>query len=475
MLFFVSTAIPATRQRLNTRINQRVTVEMQEEIADFEELMVESLLEPSFESNTTNSDQEALKKAKIYKVFDDFLSKRITEDDNFLITIADGQFYKSSSRSLPTVIDMNSSLMEQWQNLTQETIAEVQVAEPEIGSIIYKAIPIKTSSETLGVFIVAHATAGERKEAVEALGVIIEVLIIILAIALLIAWFATGRILTPLRRLAKTVKSINESELSQRIEVKGKGELAELGRTFNQMMDRLESSFATQREFINDAGHELRTPITIIRGHLEVMDDDPQEKQKTIDLVIDELDRMNRLVEDLVLLAKAERPDFLQPETIDLDSFSTELFHKIQALGQRNWRLDKIGAGQIFGDRQRLTQAIINLANNAVQHTAVNNLIVLGFNLKPNKIEFWITDTGEGIPVSDQNHIFERFARVKNTRRRSAGSGLGLSIVKAIVEAHGGHIHLQSRLGVGSTFTLIFPLEFKQKLVHDEANFNRRG
>ncbi|MGL5078005.1 MAG: HAMP domain-containing protein, partial [Waterburya sp.] len=265
MLFFVSTAIPATRQRLNTRINQRVTVEMQEEIADFEELMVESLLEPSFESNTTNSDQEALKKAKIYKVFDDFLSKRITEDDNFLITIADGQFYKSSSRSLPTVIDMNSSLMEQWQNLTQETIAEVQVAEPEIGSIIYKAIPIKTSSETLGVFIVAHATAGERKEAVEALGVIIEVLIIILAIALLIAWFATGRILTPLRRLAKTVKSINESELSQRIEVKGKGELAELGRTFNQMMDRLESSFATQREFINDAGHELRTPITIIR------------------------------------------------------------------------------------------------------------------------------------------------------------------------------------------------------------------
>lgn len=106
------------------------------------------------------------------------------------------------------------------------------------------------------------------------------------------------------------------------------------------MMDRLQTSFAIQRNFVNDAGHELRTPITIIRGHLELMGDDPQEQQETIELVMDELDRMNRLVNDLVLLAKSENPDFLELETVNIDSFTEELYTKIKALAKRNWRLD---------------------------------------------------------------------------------------------------------------------------------------
>ena len=343
-----------------------------------------------------------------------------------------------------------------------------------MGSIIYKAIPIKTSDETLGVFVVAHLTKGEREEAVEALNVVIEVLIFILAISLLLAWFAAGRVLAPLKKLTKTVKSIDESDLTQRIEIKGKGELAELGRTFNQMMNRLENSFVTQRNFINDAGHELKTPITIIRGHLELIDDDPQAQQETIDLVIDELDRMNRLVADLSLLTKAERPDFLQVETIALTSFIKGLFSKLQALGERNWNLENhVSSGILIGDRQRITQAIINLANNAVQHTKANSLIVLGAKLDGDRVAFWIRDTGEGIVTDEQQRIFDRFARVKNTPRRSEGSGLGLAIVKAIVFAHRGSIELQSQLGVGSTFTLIFPLEFNQKSIKHEANINR--
>ena len=109
-------------------------------------------------------------------------------------------------------------------------------------------------------------------------------------------------------------------------------------------------------------------------------------------------------------------------------------------------------------DRQRLTQAIINLANNAVRHTAANNTIALGSRLNQNNVEFWLRDTGQGIPLSEQKRIFERFARVQTHYHRSDGSGLGLSIVKAIVEAHGGSINLRSNLGLGSTFTLIFPL-----------------
>ncbi len=465
MVFFVLTAIPATQQRLYRKVDRRVKADMREEIEDFEALLLEKLLKlavkPQIPPGRTTANQQKQINLTIYQFFDEFIDSRIPEDDNFLIAIVNGQFYKSSSNTLPDVISPGSELMARWQKLTEEERKEELVSDQSIGSILYKAIPINTTEETLGVFVIAHATAGEREEAIEALDVIVEVLIFMLTIAFFLAWLVSGRILSPIKQLAKIVKSINQSDLSQRIEVQGEGELAELGNTFNDMMNRLESSFATQRDFINNAGHELRTPITIIRGHLELIDNDPQAQQETINLVIDELDRMNRMVEDLVLLAKAERPDFLETEVVDITSVTQELFTKIKTLGERKWRLEKIGRGVMIVDRQRLTQAIINLANNALQHTSPRSLIALGSRTTNKSVEFWIRDTGEGIELGEQKRIFERFARVKNTRRRSEGSGLGLSIVKAIVEAHGGSINLQSYLGIGSTFTLIFPLESK--------------
>mgnify|MGYP003519363776 FL=1 len=462
MCLFTLIAIPMIRYRLISEVNNRVKEDLREALEEFEAELVESLLESKIKSNLEQTESEHAKQ-NIYSAFDKFIATNKAEDDNYFIAIVDGLFYKTNAVFLPSEIDKNSTLMQHWQEITVEEQAEIEVGNSKIGSVIYKAEPIKTTEKVIGVFIVAHISAGEREEVLNSVDIVIQVLVLMILLASLLAWLAAGKVLAPLRNLSETVKSISESDLSQRIDIQGKGEVAQLGRTFNAMMERLETAFDTQRNFINDAGHELKTPITIIRGHLELMDDDPQEQQKTINLVMDELDRMNRLVGDLVLLAKTERPDFLLLETIDLASFNPELFKKIQALGQRNWRLDNTSDGQIIGDRQRLTQAIINLANNAVQHTAVNDLIVFGSNLKSDKVEFWITDTGEGIPVGDQKHIFERFARVKNSRRRSPGSGLGLAIVKAIIEAHGGHIHLQSRLGVGSTFMLIFPVEFNEK------------
>ena len=462
MCLFTLIAIPMIRYRLISEVNNRVKEDLREALEEFEAELVESLLESKIKSNLEQTESEHAKQ-NIYSAFDKFIATNKAEDDNYFIAIVDGLFYKTNAVFLPSEIDKNSTLMQHWQEITVEEKAEIEVGNSKIGSVIYKAEPIKTTEKVMGVFIVVHLSAGERNEALNSFNIVIQVLVLMILFASLLAWFAAGKVLAPLRNLSETVKSISESDLSQRINIQGKGEVAQLGRTFNAMMERLETAFDTQRNFINDAGHELKTPITIIRGHLELMDDDPQEQQKTINLVMDELDRMSRLVGDLVLLAKTERPDFLLLETIDLASFNPELFKKIQALGQRNWRLDNTSDGQIIGDRQRLTQAIINLANNAVQHTAVNDLIVFGSNLKSDKVEFWITDTGEGIPVGDQKHIFERFARVKNSRRRSPGSGLGLAIVKAIIEAHGGHIHLQSSLGVGSTFMLIFPVEFNEK------------
>ncbi len=463
MGLFIAIAIPAIRYRLIAEVTARVEADMREELEKFEEELIESLLESKLKSDPEQAGTERANQ-NIYLAFDKFISTNRAEDDNYFIAIVDGSFYKTNASFLPEIIAPDSELMQYWQQITLEKEGEVEVDNPKIGSILYKAEPIKTTEEVIGVFIIAHLTAGERQEILSSFNAVVQVLLLMILIALAIAWLAAGRILLPLKNFSNTLKSISESDLSQRIQVQGQGELAQLGRTFNAMMERIEDSFATQRNFINDAGHELRTPITIIRGHLELMDVDTPEQQETVDLTIDELDRMNRLVEDLVLLAKSERPDFLQIETIELTSFVTELFGKMQTLGERNWHLDnQVLSGKITGDRQRITQAIINLANNAVQHTVVDSLIVFGAKLEGDRVEFWLRDTGNGIAASEQERIFDRFARVKNSRRRSEGSGLGLSIVKAVVEAHQGEINLQSKLGIGSTFTLVFPLEFNEQ------------
>jgi signal transduction histidine kinase len=144
----------------------------------------------------------------------------------------------------------------------------------------------------------------------EAVSVAIVVMIAVLSVTSVFAWIVAGRVLAPLRLLTETAHLISESDLTRRIPVQGIDEISELTITFNEMLDRLQAAFASQRDFINDAGHELRTPITIIRGHLELLGDDPQERRETVELVTDELDRMSRFVDDLLLLAKAEQPNF---------------------------------------------------------------------------------------------------------------------------------------------------------------------
>lgn len=463
MGLFIAITIPAIHYSLVAEVTARVEEDMREELEEFEEELIESLLESRLESDSELTPTERANQ-DIYLAFDEFVATNQAEDDNYFITIVNGSFYKTNAPFLPREIAPDSQLMEYWQKLTVEQEGEVKVDNPEIGSVIYKAEPIKTTEEVIGVFVVAHLSAGEREEVLSSFYTVVRILLLVILLALIIAWTATGRILAPLGNFSQTLKSITESDLSQRIQIRGQGELAQLGNTFNAMMERIEDSFATQRNFINDAGHELKTPITIIRGHLELMDIDTPDQQETVNLTIDELDRMNRLVEDLIVLTKAERPDFLKIETIELTTFMTELFSKMQTLGERNWHLDnQILSGKMTGDRQRITQSIINLANNAVQHTPVDSLIVFGAKLEGDKVEFWLRDTGNGIAASEQERIFDRFARVRNSRRVSEGSGLGLSIVKAVVEAHGGAINLQSKLGIGSTFTLVFPLEFDEQ------------
>jgi signal transduction histidine kinase len=238
--------------------------------------------------------------------------------------------------------------------------------------------------------------------------------------------------------------------------VEGDDEISRLAATFNEMLDRLETAFTVQRAFIDDAGHELRTPITIIRGHLDVMSDDPEDRAETMALVSDELDRMARIVDDLLLLAKAEQPDFLQKRPVELADLTTEILVKSRALGDRSWQLDACAEGTLHLDPQRVTQAVLNLARNSVEHTTEGAEIGIGSEWSDDGARLWVRDTGIGVNDTEKERIFERFARGR-FGRRSEGAGLGLAIVTTIAAAHGGRVDLDSAPGDGATFFIILP------------------
>lgn len=446
IILLMAAAIPVFRTLLFASVDRRVRVDLKEEVKDFES---------SYVAWQQQSSQRSIADFQVFA--DQYLSKRVPEDDNFLLILINDQFYRSNPSLLIAPLQPNSPLFRRWQQVTEFRRGEWETYDAKVSKILYKIQPFMLEGNQRVTFVVAHSTAGERNESLGAVYVFIQIASGVIAISLILAWFVAGQLLAPVRDLAETARIISETDLSQRLPVRGTGELADLAETFNEMMDRLQSAFESQQDFMNDAGHELRTPITIVRGHLELMDEDPQEQQATIELVLDELDRMGRLVNDLILLAKSERPDFLRLEAVDVKDFAQELFNKAQTLGHRDWQLTLRADQQLMCDRQRVTGALLNLLRNAVQHTQENDTIELGCGATPTEARFWVRDTGVGIAPSDQAQIFERFARAKHRRRSTDGSGLGLAIVRAIAEAHRGRVELISAPYRGATFTICLP------------------
>jgi signal transduction histidine kinase len=175
--------------------------------------------------------------------------------------------------------------------------------------------------------------------------------------------------------------------------------------------------------------------------------------------VKDELERMSRIVNDLLLLAKAKQPDFLELTTVDVAALTEDLHAKATALAPRTWRLEEVGRGVVVADKQRLTQAIMQLAQNATEHTANGDEIALGSAVRYGRATLWVRDHGPGIPPEDQARIFQRFARTGDGRRSSSGAGLGLAIVRAIAEAHHGTVRVESGTGSGATFSVVIPVD----------------
>jgi two-component system, OmpR family, sensor kinase len=328
--------------------------------------------------------------------------------------------------------------------------------ETGLGEAVIAVKPVNDPNQR-GAYVPVYFPAEERAEFQAVLRTYALVAGSALLLVTLGAWLAAGRLLRPVREMRATAQEISDTDLSRRITTTGNDDITDLGQTFNAMLDRIEQSFAQQRRFLDDAGHELRTPITIVRGHLELLDPDRAgDTEATRDLVLDEVDRMARLVDDMIVLAKSGRPDFLQQGEVDAGMLTDEVLDKVRALGDREWKLDERAEGTVCVDAQRVTQALVQLATNAVQHTAPGEVIAVGGAVDTEHACWWVRDTGPGIAPDDRRRIFERFQRGRDTRG-SDGSGLGLSIVQAIAAAHGGDVLLDSAPGEGATFTLVVP------------------
>lgn len=286
-----------------------------------------------------------------------------------------------------------------------------------------------------------------------------------LVVVALVGYQVAGRLLAPLRSLRSTAQRISDADLTDRIpenQLSSRDEVADLGRTMNAMLDRLTHSFDNQRRLLDDAGHELRTPITIVRGHLELLDpNDPEEINETRDLAMDELDRMQRLVDDLMVLAKAKRPDFVRTAPVVVSDLLASVLDKVTPLAERDWRIEASTDATVSLDVQRVTQALVQLVANAIRYTSVGAVIALGARVYGLELRIWVRDEGQGINHVDQERIFERFGRAQQHESEIdvEGAGLGLAIVTAISEAHRGRVALTSEPGSGSTFTLCLPIE----------------
>ncbi|HEX5938236.1 MAG TPA: HAMP domain-containing sensor histidine kinase [Actinomycetota bacterium] len=394
---------------------------------------------------------------QVHRIFEVFLQRNLPVRNEMFMTFLDGEPHEQSVGTPIYPLDRDLELIDRFGAVTRTERGQVPTPA---GDVEYLAVPVRANRQIRGVFVAAIFREEELADLAPALWGAVGVGLVTLLVGSVLAWRVAEGVLRPVAAVTDTAASISTTELTRRIDVQGHDEVSHLGATFNDMLDRLEDAFLVQRQFVDDAGHELRTPITIIRGQLETLEHEPDDREQTVDLVIDELDRMNRIVNDLLLLAKAEQPDFLDLDTVDVSSLTEELHAKARALGPRAWDLETTGRGVIVADRQRLTQAMMQLAQNATDHTIEGDRIALGSSVENGVARLWVSDSGRGIPKEEQEQIFRRFARSGNGRPSSSpGAGLGLAIVRAIAEAHHGTVDLRSEPGEGATFTLLVPVD----------------
>ena len=355
-------------------------------------------------------------------------------------------------------------------NATQPMFRDINL-ETAFGSVHLRGLTVPLvvgqSSRSVGTLQVATSMAVVDATQRALLIVLVTGTLIAMFVAGLAGWLITRQALAPLGDVTQVALQITRADdLSRRIPYSGPqgDEVGQLISAFNQTLSRLENLFLTQRRFLADVGHELRTPLTVIRGNVDLMRRMKQMDIESMDSIQSEVDRLTRMVGDLLLLAQAESGKLpLDRRLVELDTLVLEVLQQMRVLVKEKikMRLGDIDQVLVCGDYDRLKQVLVNLIGNAIRYTPAGGEIVVGLGKEELRARLTVSDTGPGIPAEDLPHIFERFYRGEKSRTRQSdgkGYGLGLSIAYWIMRNHGGSIEVNSVQDEGTTFCVWLPL-----------------
>lgn len=437
------------RQVLTIRLTNRINEDLRQEIVE-----VTGLVEDGRDPLTAEPFRS------LDRAFDVYLNRNVPNLEEAFVTFVGGQPHGERLERFPGRAIPPSEL-DDFAALSSATSGP-QILDGTFdtveGQARFRAARLALGDER-GVFVVVvlpRAAVGEIRE-LQTYGAAVTAGVVLLAAVA--AYFLAGLVLAPVRALTGIARSVSEVDRSGRIPARGTRETIAMADSFNAMLDRLELAHRSQLDFLRAAGHELRTPLTVAMGHLGLMHHDSAERQaETTALVLDELARMGRIVDDLQSLAESDHPTYVIRRPFELGPLAADLLAKASALGSRVWELDATAEGTVEADRDRLVEAMLNLADNAVKNSDPGDTIGIGVSRTGTELLLWVRDTGSGIHDDDKALLFQRFSRGRSATRRYRGIGLGLAVVLTIVEAHSGRVEVESRHGTGSRFTLKLPI-----------------
>lgn len=443
LLLAGATAYALQRNDLNNDMDESLTRSFQE---------FETLLATGIDPNTLQPFREA--DQLVYLV----MQRTLTEPNEGMMAVRGDQVIFFANEEVEVRLEDDPALVSYVTDTASPEQVTIQSVRTDFTNYRVMVAPVLLADDAEPTFFVlAFDAEAEHRQLNRTFGTYSLISFATLVLIGVVGFLLVGKLLDPIRRVRTTAQRITETDLSQRIEVTGNDDLSELTRTVNAMLDRLEASFMSQRRLLDDVGHELRTPITIVQGHLELQDStDPRDVQAVRDIALDELDRMRLLVDDLVTLAGIAGPNFVRPEPVNLGRLTDDVMDKARTLGARRWIIDARAEAIAVLDARRITQAWLQLVANSVKFTEEGTTIAIGSRKDDDGVWLWVRDEGSGIAREDQRRIFDRFERGASSKR-TEGAGLGLTIVSAITEAHGGEVELRSAPGQGATFTMAIP------------------
>jgi signal transduction histidine kinase len=377
-----------------------------------------------------------------------YIGRTIPDPNETMFVVVNGLVSARTTDTPPVRLDKDLPFLGIVQSSSKTTFGNYT---SDAGNARYMVVPVVTETDTGALVAIIFSDQDSAS--------IVDLLVRFALISMFsligvgtVGWLVAGRVLRPVTELRKTAHAIRVDDLSQRIPVSGgNSELDQLASEFNLMLDRIQEAFKSQQRFVDDAGHELRTPLTIIMGHFDLMDQDPTQTESAMPIIRDELGRMSRLVQDLQTLTKSSSPNFTLLQSSEVSDLASDIEQKAKGLSGRRIQFSS-ATGLAKLDPQRVTQAVLQLIENAIKHTTVQDQIRVKFELEKDLV-ITVEDSGAGIPESDVERVFEPFFRSKG-QQNLEGSGIGLALVKAIAQAHGGSVEAgKSELG-GAKITM---------------------